>query len=161
MLKEKLYFIIDYIVNLLKQNIFISIGLGIVLSIIIFKMRETFELSKYDKMHIGDYYESYMKPQLYYFYRNDCSFCSKFKPKWDKLKEWIKDSLPDCVMIEVNGNDESSKEKIKEFYDKKLLKGYPSIIFARDDQYYSLLGDMDFPSLKKWVLLRYNMQNMP
>lgn len=69
---------------------------------------------------------------LYYFYMNGCSWCNKFKPVWDKLKEKTNFKLNEIEKNNINSSKEAEYIKSNNYE----IKTYPSIFIKINNKIY-------------------------
>ncbi len=81
------------------------------------------------------------KKTLYYFYMDNCLWCSKFNPTWSKLVKKFKNKI---IMKKINGPDNMI------IADKFNVLTYPTIILV-DDSYKIYNGDRSIKSLQKFL----------
>ncbi len=69
--------------------------------------------------------EHYPKPELNYYYWNQCGHCKKFEPEWEKIKEHAKNT--DWIVTEY----EVSKDY--DFIRDRGIHAFPTITFNDDE----------------------------
>lgn len=82
-------------------------------------------------------------PKLMYFYSPRCSYCKAFNATWNELENHY-DSFPvDTVKIDCTSDDKTCSS-----YD---IKGYPTLLFKKENNAYEFRGDRDKKNIMKFV----------
>jgi thiol-disulfide isomerase/thioredoxin len=62
------------------------------------------------------------KPQLTYYYMEECGYCKQFTPAWDKFSKKYNNNNLKCNKVEAREKDSSV-----------AIKGYPTVILHNPD----------------------------
>ncbi|ARF08830.1 thioredoxin [Catovirus CTV1] len=93
------------------------------------------------------------------FFADWCGHCQRFKPEWEKFKEYIKSNqLADdkgkpvtIDTIDFPDNDEGSKMEM----ETEQVQGFPTIIIYKDNSERKIYEDKrDFDSLLKYLNIK-------
>ncbi len=108
--------------KIFKKNKYFSIFLIIVIFLILRYLIDIFLLSKKSKK---EGFES-TKDNFIYYYMNECTYCKKFNPVWDELKNNFNKKYKDS-------NIKFSKIERAEINDTDNVNGFPTLRVIKKD----------------------------
>lgn len=105
--------------KIFKKNKYFSIFLIIVIFLILRYLIDRFLLSKKEGFDTT-------KDNFIYYYMNECTYCKKFNPIWDELKNKFNKKYKDS-------NIKFSKIERAEINDSDNVKGFPTLRVVKKD----------------------------